>query len=619
MTKKSSLRSKLQQQHPAATKQQQHHRQNSSLASSAMSSITEGLCFANDKFDDDATVNTKSTMETKGTQGTFTTPPTTTEPMIPGPGTILCFTCDPNMDHISVMNRTFESSDSFDNLMCSSPRMFMSSSIEKLCSSFDKLCFPCSSSGDDKVKPTFSPPTTDVLATTPHPQSPESEKDLSKKMDELLKLLKEKETASVVSGAEGGSISSNAEKIYAAWNDNENKTTTAGDEKTSSPSPTKTVDTKSPAKTVNTNEAVLGDSGRTKKAANNNTNHDAEATGTLDETTRTSHTRIEKEEGPLERSFVDGAATKLIGLVKTVSNSFKNLNESAISQDGSVVGIGLVPTFSADFDDHVEVNKLIGAETTEAPSAPSPTEKNKAAKPTPSGDVKTNTSLSYSILSGSTMTQKTQVSQNPPVVVNNKDTLTKTDELAFEFNSKGLSISGEQEEQQQASDDAITPDYLKPPLPLVAAKIKAPRQGKGKKKKTMKKLFSDMKNVSSSTSTTSNSLKKITEEDGAEDKENMNPNVQWEANFSSAPALDSMGFPVSAATSPSSPVLDSMGFPVQTSSSQEFDDNLFAASSVCLPATAAAQTQICAWCKKGGNNEAKLKLCSACQSTYYCR
>ena len=614
MTKKSSLRSKLQQQHPAATKQhQQHHRQNS-LASSAVSSITEGLCFANDKFDADATVNTKSTMETKGTQGTFTAPPTTTEPMIPGPGTILCFTCDPNMDHISVMNRTFESSDSFDNLMCSSPRMFMSSSIEKLCSSFDTLCFPCNSSGDDKVKPTFSPPTADVLATTPHPLSPESEKDLSKKMDELLKLLKEKETASVVSGAEGGSISSNAEKIYAAWNNNnENKTTTA------SPSPTKTVDTKSPAKTVNTNAAVLGDSGRTKKAANNNnTNHDAEAAaGTLDETTRTSHTRIEKEEGPLERSFVDGATTKLIGLVKTVSNSFKNLNESAISQDGSVVGIGLVPTFSADFDDHVEVNKLIRAETTEAPPAPSSTEKNKAAKPTSSGDVK-NTSLSYSILSGSTMTQKTQVSQNPPVVVNNKDTLTKTDELAFEFNSKGLSISGEQEEQQQASDDAITPDFIKPPLPLVAAKIKAPRQGKGKKKKMMKKLFSDMKNVSSSTSTTTKSLKKITEEDGAEDKENMDPNVQWEANFSSTPALDSMGFPVSA-TSPSSPVLDSMGFPVQSLSSQQFDDNLFAASSVCLPATAAAQTQICAWCKKGGNTEKKLKLCSACQSTYYCR
>ena len=65
MTKKSSLRSKLQQQHPAATKQQQQHHRQNSLASSAVSSITEGLCFANDKFDDDATVNTKSTMETK--------------------------------------------------------------------------------------------------------------------------------------------------------------------------------------------------------------------------------------------------------------------------------------------------------------------------------------------------------------------------------------------------------------------------------------------------------------------------------------------------------------------------------------------------------------------------
>ena len=98
-------------------------------------------------------------------------------------------------------------------------------------------------------------------------------------------------------------------------------------------------------------------------------------------------------------------------------------------------------------------------ETTETPPAPSSTEKNEAAKPTSSRDVK-NTSLSYSILSGSTMTQKAQVSQNPPVAAKNKDTLTTTDELAFEFNSKGLSISGEQD-QQQTSDDAITPDYVK--------------------------------------------------------------------------------------------------------------------------------------------------------------
>jgi hypothetical protein len=92
----------------------------------------------------------------------------------------------------------------------------------------------------------------------------------------------------------------------------------------------------------------------------------------------------------------------------------------------------------------------------------------------------------------------------------------------------------------------------------------------------------------------------------------------------------------STASTKNEPVIDSMGFPVKLSSdhlssalSWESDfssSNPFAAKGArCVSSpvsvTSTLETPSCAWCGLRGsnaNNVKKLKLCSACQSTYYC-
>ena len=75
------------------------------------------------------------------------------------------------------------------------------------------------------------------------------------------------------------------------------------------------------------------------------------------------------------------------------------------------------------------------------------------------------------------------------------------------------------------------------------------------------------------------------------------------------------------------PSVDSLGFPQASLWETNFgNSNAFTGEGVrCVPSpvsvTTSLETQSCTWCGLGGNNSEdakKLKLCSACQSTYYC-
>ena len=149
------------------------------------------------------------------------------------------------------------------------------------------------------------------------------------------------------------------------------------------------------------------------------------------------------------------------------------------------------------------------------------------------------------------------------------------------------------------------------PLSVSTARTsnKAPR---GRRRSVMKKLFGS----------SSKSHKKLSDNEENMDNWEQQPFV---ADFSSPSAFDSMGFPDTPVAS--DPFGSDCFSSPASSSSQPFGDNFFAGDgfSVGISVTGSStvtqtETKICAWCKKGGSkSKKKLKLCSACQSTYYCR
>jgi hypothetical protein len=88
-------------------------------------------------------------------------------------------------------------------------------------------------------------------------------------------------------------------------------------------------------------------------------------------------------------------------------------------------------------------------------------------------------------------------------------------------------------------------------------------------------------------------------------------------------AVDAMGFPISTTSKSWESDFFSGSNPFITTSSTPSNDDI---RSIASPTTVAAATldtplRCCAWCGVGGTNikaAQKLKLCSACQSTYYC-
>jgi hypothetical protein len=127
----------------------------------------------------------------------------------------------------------------------------------------------------------------------------------------------------------------------------------------------------------------------------------------------------------------------------------------------------------------------------------------------------------------------------------------------------------------------------------------------------------------------------------------MNESIEAEADFEDAKKVQSQrllkcvppeSFQVKGGTASTKnqPVIDSMGFPVALPSehlsnalSWESDfsnSNLFATKDVScvlspVSVTSSLEAPSCAWCglrSSNANNIKKLKLCSACQSTYYC-
>jgi len=98
----------------------------------------------------------------------------------------------------------------------------------------------------------------------------------------------------------------------------------------------------------------------------------------------------------------------------------------------------------------------------------------------------------------------------------------------------------------------------------------------------------------------------MTVEDGEDDTNTKNTNEEqapFVADFTSKDARVSMGLPASSS-------VDQNGFPIAKE-----DEELSSPSSD-------PSVRICTWCRRGGKDDIKfakkLKLCSACQTTYYC-
>lgn len=231
-------------------------------------------------------------------------------------------------------------------------------------------------------------------------------------------------------------------------------------------------------------------------------------------------------------------ATELMQMVKDTAGSVKDnlavLNESAITHASEMLGLGTDPPAELVVDPTVaEVNSIVVAdEEAETPKAKSKSNKPKTLK------------------DGALV-----------------------DELAYEFNSKGLSISGEAGKTDDENKENIGD----------SAKAKKPRRG------FMKQMLKDI------TGSTKNVKKTQTK------KANF-------ADFTSNTAVDSMGFPSTSAQ----PAQDDK--PVSWQADFDTTNAFKDINSI--------EAKVCAWCKKGGKTNPdlveKLKLCSRCQATYYC-
>ena len=306
------------------------------------------------------------------------------------------------------------------------------------------------------------------------------------------------------------------------------------------------------------------------------------------------------------------SANKLMQLMKkkdtnmnNISTVMKNLDESNITMDSSVIGTRLVPSFSVDLE---EEDNDIATDTKNA----AVNKKNKEV-PKASAAIRAVSDPLFSLaLDGKddlvvdfeqslTTSQVNADQMNTTQKVSNATTTAEVkiienvvDDLASDF-TPNVSISSQAE---------TSVCHNKTPI-----KLKAPPRGNnsGRNNKIMRKMFSDgvMKYKPKSTA----SVKKIkgTNEyviplKGDKDDEKKKSSTTVDLDFSADFASDFHS------TLPSSGKLDCK-FPVSTATDTQV-----------LTLT---ETRVCAWCKKGGKTNEEftktLKLCSACKTTYYCR
>ena len=560
-----------------------HRRQNSDGTISTNNSDEEPQ-----HYDDDTTINTKSTYGTMksiddtrtigtATVGTFGTMKSGSTN---GTGSFLCYTRDTAHE--------LDLSYGDDNTSCAAFPKRMGTVVESLCTGVydifvcgtiseilndvEKVCFPitnCYGGGDQSVVSTrggggqsvysqdlqdggqsvasqsqYSQPRRSKVRwrdhhrhTSPKVENgndlmiipairPEQSSEIAEKMDMLLRLLQEKETL--------GSGSVNSSKKENVAGDSKKKMKKDGDE----------VDN-------------LEDDNAVNKMFNEATKKIMSAVGDFDG---------DDVKGLLaiETSFDDNDVSKVLGV-----DSAPEPIVSTIVANKTTKATKPVPTFSGDANDEAVSTK--NANTTKKTSKSAPTAKKV------------------------TLVEPSQ----PQIVAPKASMLVQTTGNA----------STQEPVLQPWAPNAVAHDTVPQGTPLSVSTArtsnKAPR---GRRSSVMKKLFGS----------SSKSHKKLSDNEENMDNWEQQPFV---ADFSSPSAFDSMGFPDTPVAS--DPFGSDWFSSPASSSSQHFfaGDGFSVGISVTGSSTVTqTETKICAWCKKGGSKtKKKLKLCSACQSTYYCR
>jgi len=436
---------------------------------------------------------------------------------------------------------------------------------------------------------------TDIVDNTSHPESPtdvqvdisnyttaatggdSKQQDLSIEMDKMLKMLWEKEAKGI-----GPTLAElkKCEQMYAQL----------------------------AKETSNNNNS------KKKKTKNNNSTD--EISDIIDQNEKEAdslHLIDDKDtlKGDNDKVYVN-SANKLMQLIKkkdtnmnNISTVMKNLDESNITMDSSVIGTRLVPSFSVDLE---EEDNDIAADMKNAVVNKKHKEVPKASAVRAVSDplfslaldgkddlvVDFEQSLTTSQVNADQLNTTQKVSNTAEVKI-----IDNVDDLDSDF-TPNVSISSQAE---------TSVCHNKTPI-----KLKAPPRGNSSgrnNKKIMRKMFSDGIGIKyKPKSTNKASVKKIkgTNEyviplKGDKDDKKKKSSITVDLDFSADFASD---FP---STLPSSGKLDQNGFPVSSATDTHV--------------STLTETRICAWCMKGGKDDEEfaktLKLCSACKTTYYCR
>mmetsp|Transcript_5465 Transcript_5465/g.11876 ORF Transcript_5465/g.11876 Transcript_5465/m.11876 type:complete len:705 (+) Transcript_5465:279-2393(+) len=537
------------------------------------------------------------------------------------------------------LHDTYESTDnSFDSAICAKPCEGVGRFFGRTINGFVNGCtsvleigenFCCIDAGlvnkRDKNELNETSITMDMMAETPHPLSPPADgegENLNEKMDELLKLLKDKDSTSGTTLA-GGSGSELARKPVGD-----------GRGEVFEPSP----------RTFARNVAAAAKS-------------------------------LSDDDGGDE---VVDQVNNLIGTFRSMNgsiNRFGALDESAISKDSEMLGIGhdllLDPTVD-EKEAAARVQQVAKAPTKSLMDELSFDFNHKGFSITGEAvktkQLRVKDKRENNGIGGATGKQKVQNKQDsigkgatagtggiggrPPLPVGaaaSRPPLSASAATTVEKENKNPNVPTE-------GDGARATASLAAKASTKAQQGSHPRSRRGQK---VRKMLKDIKNIhhhppkNGSKNARSGGSKSravnITVEDRRNDSSEKISVLEDDPaaeERSPAPAT----FPAAADfPSSSNTAVDSMGFPVpssRASSSQrniqrreswesEFTDkdNPFAsrlkdrrqckpAANATATATAPAEARFCAWCKKGGTNAPdvlkKLKLCSRCQETYYC-
>jgi len=318
--------------------------------------------------------------------------------------------------------------------------------------------------------------------------------------------------------------------------------------------------------------------------------------------------------GDNDKVYVN-SANKLMQLIKkkdtnmnNISTVMKNLDESNITMDSSVIGTRLVPSFSVDLeeeDNDIVADMKNAAVNKKHKEVPKASAVRAVSDPLFSLVLDGKDDLVVDFEQSLTTSQVNADQMNTTQKVSNATTtaevkiIDNVDDLDSDF-TPNVSISSQAE---------TSVCHNKTPI-----KLKAPPRGNsssGRNNKiNMRKMFSDGIIKYKPKSTNKASVKKIkgTNEyviplKGDKDDKKKKSSTAADLDFSADFASD---FP---STLPSSGKLDQNGFPVSSATDTQV--------------STLTETRICAWCKKGGKDDIKfakaLKLCSACKTTYYCR